>query len=104
MSTRVLGDVSEADKVWSMLSRVIRIRRRWASITSSRLVCDRLGRDGGLKAEVSEPGDVGEWKVWPLRRDMLVLRASDPSGSVAGVLRGLDIVPAGLGLVRTLRI
>lgn len=49
----------------------------------------------------SEPEDglVGEWKVAPLRRTMLVLRVRDvpdPSRGGAGVLRGLDMLPAGV--------
>jgi hypothetical protein len=61
-------------------------------MTSSRLVCDRRGKDGGLKTlSDEEVGVVGEWKVAPFLRTMLVLIVKTlESGRVTGVLRGLD--------------
>lgn len=44
---------------------------------------------------VEDDGVVGEWKLAPLRRARLVLRArvaAGPSRETAGVLRGLDMV------------
>lgn len=56
------------------------MRRLCASITSSREVSERRGRDGTLKAR-SDNGEVGgEWKVAPFRRDMEVLAAADEEG------------------------
>lgn len=73
-------------------------------MTSSRFVCDRCGRRGGLKSAVSvssedEDGVVGEWKVAPFRRTMLVLRGAT-DWRVTTVLRGLDdmIVPGECGV------
>lgn len=63
-----------------MSPRVKATRRLWASTTSSRVDWARRGSEG-VKAEdevaEEEDVDVGEWKVAPLRRDMLVLRRVD---------------------------
>ena len=70
-------------------------------MTSSRLVWDRRGSDGGRKSAVSgEVGVVGEWKVAPFLRIMLVLSESDPAAErVTGVLRGLGhMLPASAGV------
>jgi hypothetical protein len=78
---------SSAARPRSISPRVKATRRLWASTTSSRVDWARRGSEGvkpedGVVEDVD--GEVGEWKVAPLRRDMLVLRRVD----VVAVRRG----------------
>ena len=69
-------------------------------MTSSRLVWDRRGRDGGVKTGSEDSrGVVGEWKVAPFLRTMLVLMLRPLElERVTGVLRGLEDMVAGWGV------
>lgn len=74
----------------SIASKAKATRRQRESITSSKLVWERRGSDGGTKTrseESPEAGVVGEWKVAPFCRSMFVLRVNPP----AGLLRGFDM-------------
>jgi len=82
------------DKVLSMSPSIRATRLRRESITSSKFVCERRGRDGGWKSIVGdEGGEVEEEKVTPFC-SVLVFRAKPTPDRHMGVLRVfVDIMP-----------